>query len=123
MLTVLRIGPYRFFFYSADQNEPRHVSTSPIDTEQAHIIDLRVAGDALTVDLDDGRTLSVPLTWYPRLTHWTPGERNEWRLIGGGTGVHWPRLDEDISVEGLLADRRSGEAPESLRRWLTDRDR
>ena len=80
------------------------------------------AGDeALIVDLADARTIAVPLAWFPRLAHGTPAERSNWRFIGGGTGIHWPDLDEDISVESLLAGRRSGESQESLRRWLQAR--
>ena len=74
--------------------------------------------EALTVDLADGRTITVPLAWFPRLAYGTPEERANWRLIGGGVGIHWPDLDEDISVESLLAGRRSGETQESLRCWL-----
>jgi hypothetical protein len=77
--------------------------------------------DAMTVHLDDGRTLSVPLAWYPRLFHGTKQERNRFQLIGEGEGIHWPALDEDISVEGLLAGRRSAETDESLSRWLEKR--
>ena len=62
-----------------------------------------VTDDALTAELSDGRTISVPLDWFPRLVHGTPLERSNWRLIGGGQGIHWPDLDEDISIEGLLA--------------------
>ena len=79
--------------------------------------------DALVVDLDDGRTLSVPLAWYPRLLHGTPAERGHWRLVGRGEGLHWPDLDEDVSVEGLLAGRPSGESQRSLQRWLEGRGR
>lgn len=80
-----------------------------------------MTGDALVVELVDGRTLTVPLAWYPRLLHGTPAERAHWRLIGNGMGVHWPDLDEDISVEGLLAGRRSGETVASIKRWLEAR--
>ena len=80
-----------------------------------------VTGDALVADLVDGRTITVPLAWFPRLAHGTPTERDNWRLIAGGEGIHWPALDEDISVESLLAGRRSGETQESLRRWLQSR--
>ena len=80
-----------------------------------------VADDALVVELSDGRTLSVPLAWYPRLLHGAPAERGRWRLIGGGEGIHWPDLDEDVSVEGLLAGRPSGESQRSLKRWLESR--
>jgi hypothetical protein len=79
---------------------------------------ISVSDDALAVDLADGRTITVPLAWFPRLAHGTATERANCRLIAGGQGIHWPDLDEDISVEGLLAGRQSGETQESLRRWL-----
>jgi hypothetical protein len=75
----------------------------------------------LTVALSDGRRLSLPLEWFPRLSHGTPAERNHWRLIGGGEGVHWPDLDEDLSLEGFLAGRKSQESPGSLKKWLAGR--
>ena len=71
--------------------------------------------------LEDGRTLVVPVAWYPRLAHSSQGQRGRWRLIGRGVGIHWPAIDEDISVEGLLAGRRSGESQASLKRWLAAR--
>ncbi|MGA2033762.1 MAG: DUF2442 domain-containing protein [Thermoguttaceae bacterium] len=77
--------------------------------------------DSLTVRLDDGRSLSVPLAWYPRLLDGTPEERLKYELIGDGEGVHWPELDEDISVEGLLAGRRSAESAASLAKWRRKR--
>jgi hypothetical protein len=77
--------------------------------------------EALIVDLADGRTITVPLAWFPRLAHGTLAERANWRFIGGGVDIHWPDLDEDISVESLLAGRKSGEAHASLRRWLQAR--
>ena len=77
--------------------------------------------DSLVVELVDGRTVSVPIAWYPRLSHANQAERTQWRLIGEGEGIHWPSLDEDISVDGLLAGRRSGETQASLRRWLENR--
>lgn len=77
--------------------------------------------DAIEVRLTDGRTISVPLAWYPRLLYATPAERSNWRLVGGGEGIHWPDLDEDLSVAGLLAGRRSGESQESLKKWLEAR--
>jgi hypothetical protein len=80
-----------------------------------------VTDDALIVDLVDGRTVSVPVSWYPRLAHGTPAERSNWRLLGRGEGIHWPDLDEDISVAGLLAGRPSGETQSSLQRWLKSR--
>jgi hypothetical protein len=80
-----------------------------------------VTDDALIVDLVDGRTVSVPVSWYPRLAHGTRAERSNWRLLGRGEGTHWPDLDEDISVAGLLAGRPSGETQSSLQRWLKSR--
>ena len=79
-----------------------------------------VSDDTLSVDLVDGRTISVPTAWYPRLAHATPAEREHWRLIGQGD-IHWPDLDEDISVEGLLLGKASGESQPSLKRWLESR--
>jgi hypothetical protein len=78
--------------------------------------------DSMTVNLDDGRTLSLPLAWYPRLLHGTRQEREKYELVGEGEGIHWPALDEDISVEGLLAGRRSAESDTSLSRWLKKRN-
>ena len=80
-----------------------------------------VTEDTLTVDLSDGRSISVPLAWSPRLLHGSADERNHWRLIGRGEGIHWPDLDEDISVEGLIAGRPSGESQQSLMAWLQRR--
>jgi len=97
------------------------MSTSPSELRAALAQQVTVTEDALVVDLVDGRTVSVPLSWYPRLTHGTPAERSNWRLIGRGEGIHWPDLDEDISVAGLLAGRPSGETQTSLRRWLGSR--
>src|SRR6266566_7118338 len=82
---------------------------------------VNVSDEALVADLADGRTITVPLAWFPRLAHGTPAERANWRLVAGGEGIHWPDLDEDISVDSLLAGRRSGETQESLRRWLNGR--
>jgi hypothetical protein len=77
---------------------------------------------SLTVRLHDGRSLSVPLAWYPRLLDGTQAERENCELIGGGEGIHWPALDEDISIEGLLAGRRSAESAASLARWRRKRE-
>lgn len=85
--------------------------------------DVQVTDDTLSVELSDGRTISVPLGWFPRLANSTSRERNRWRLIGQGEGVHWPDLDEDVSVEGLLAGRPSGESQESFEKWLAARPR
>ena len=75
----------------------------------------------LAVEIDDERTILAPLAWYPRLQYGTPKERKFWRLVGNGTGIHWPDLDEDISVEGLLLGKRSLESQSSLQRWLNER--
>ena len=80
-----------------------------------------VTDDTLSVDLADGRSIAVPLEWFPRLAHGTTKERNHWRLIGQGTGINWPDLDEDISVENLLRGEASGESQKSLQRWLEKR--
>jgi hypothetical protein len=81
----------------------------------------RITNDQLSVDLDDGRTITVPLAWYPRLVRGSESERNDWRLIGGGHGIHWEALDEDISVDGLLAGIPSGESELSFEDWLHGR--
>ena len=80
-----------------------------------------ITGDSLTVELNDGRSISAPLTWYPRLLLGTPEERNNWRLIGNAEGIHWPDLDEDISVENLLLGKPSGESEQSFNKWLKNR--
>jgi hypothetical protein len=82
---------------------------------------VRFSEDSMIVLLDDGRELSVPLAWYPRLWDGSGGERARFELIGKGEGIHWPELDEDISVEGLLAGRRSAESAASLARWKQGR--
>lgn len=82
---------------------------------------LCVTDDTLTVELDDGRTISVPLAWYPRLKEASPTERDHWRLIGRGEGIHWMDIDEDISVQGLISGMPSGESQSSFKRWLESR--
>jgi hypothetical protein len=82
---------------------------------------LAVTDDSLTVELADGRTISVPLAWYPRLAHATVEERNEWRLIASGQGIHWPTIDEDVSTANLLAGQPSAESPQSFKKWLASR--
>jgi Protein of unknown function (DUF2442) len=77
--------------------------------------------ESLTIELSDGRTLTVPLAWYPRLLHANATERGHWRLIGGGEGITWPDIEEDISVESLIAGRPSRESQASFRRWLDAR--
>ncbi|GMR20958.1 MAG: DUF2442 domain-containing protein [Gammaproteobacteria bacterium] len=85
-------------------------------------VDVSVTDDTLTVELNDGRTISVPLEWYPRLVHGTSEERNNWRIIGRGQGIHWEDLDEDISVEGIIAGNPSSESQSSFKKWLDQRN-
>ena len=97
------------------------MTSSSLATETAEARHVRVTSDSLVVELRDGRIVSVPVKWYPRLAEGRPGERRNWQLIGPGTGIHWPDLDEDISVEGLLLGLRSAESQASLRRWRSAR--
>ena len=84
-------------------------------------ISVTVTDDTLSVDLEDGRTISVPIVWYPRLAHGSPEERANFQISGAGYGIHWPGLDEDIGVEGLLLGKKSMESPASFERWLRKR--
>ncbi len=77
--------------------------------------------DSLNVELSDGRTVSAPLTWFPRLFYASLEERNKWRLLGKGLGIHWQEVDEDISLENLLFGQPSGETQKSLQKWLNNR--
>jgi hypothetical protein len=88
---------------------------------KAAIQHVEVTEDSLVVDRADGRTVSVPITWYPIVMQGTPEERSHWRIIGKGEGIHWPDLDEDISAENILFGRPSGESQESFKRWLEGR--
>ena len=99
------------------------MTASTVEMRLARAQKVEVTDDALTVSLDDGRTLSLPVGWYPRLLHATPKERKRWRLIAGGVGIHWPHPDEDIRVENLLACHPSGESQPSFKRWLEQRRR
>jgi hypothetical protein len=83
---------------------------------------LAITEDSLIVDLSDGRSITVPTAWYPRLQHGTSRERNNWRWIGDREGIHWPDLDEDISIENLVLGQPSGESQDSFRRWLAERE-
>ena len=94
------------------------MTISRVEMEIPNAESVSVSEDALSVELSDGRSVSVPLAWFPRLLHGTRAERDDWRLIGKGEGIHWEALDEDISIESLLAGRRSGESQESLKKWL-----
>ena len=97
------------------------MSTLAIEMEIPNAEEVNVTEDTLSVDLSDGRTISVPLAWFPRIVHATEEERNNWRLIGKGHGIHWKDIDEDISVEGLLAGKPSGESQASFKKWLEGR--
>lgn len=77
-----------------------------------------VTDDSLTVNLSDDRIISVPLAWYPRLLHGSQDARNNWRLTGSKEGIHWPDLDEDISIKNIILGHPSGESQKSLKRWL-----
>jgi hypothetical protein len=99
------------------------MNSSTIESQIPNATAAQISDDALAVELTDGRTISIPLAWYPRLSHASPQERDNWRLIGGGRGLHWPDLDEDISVENLLAGKPSGESQSSLKTWLKQRSK
>ena len=99
------------------------MNTLTIEIRVAQIVDVHITDETLTVDLSDGRTVSVPLAWYPRLVHSTPTERNHWRLIGRGEGIHFSDLDEDISVENIVAGMPSSESQRSFQRWLEERQK
>jgi hypothetical protein len=97
------------------------MSFSTVENRAALATGVTVREDTLTVELSDGRTIAAPLDWYPRLAHGTPAERNAWRLIAQGQGIHWPALDEDISVANLLAGQPSAESQGSFKKWLAAR--
>ena len=99
------------------------MSTSSLALETATATSVKVIADTLIVGVRDGRTVSVPVSWYPRLAEGTPSERRRWELIGPGIGIHWPALDEDISVEALLQGLGSNESAASLQRWRAARRR
>jgi len=99
------------------------MSTLRVEQTEARAQHVKLTADSLTVDLTDGRTISVPLAWFPRLLHGSGAERKNWRLIAQGEGIHWTDLDEDISVEGLLHGQQSRESHASLENWLQGRRR
>ena len=96
------------------------MSTLVLEAEPA-AVQVTVIDEKLLVDLADGRSIVVPLGWYPRLMHGSPNERQNWQLLGDGYAIEWPDLDEHIGIEGLLAGRRSGESKKSFERWLASR--
>ncbi|HJW89253.1 MAG TPA: DUF2442 domain-containing protein [Anaerolineales bacterium] len=89
---------------------------------EARAQEVKLTEDTLVVELVDGRSISVPLTWYPRLWYGSEAERANFEIIGDGSYIHWPDLDEDLSIVGILAGRRSGESAESLKKWLAARE-
>ena len=97
------------------------MNTLAVEIRMSEALHVLLTDDTLSVDLSDGRSISVPIAWFPRLLHSTEQERNNWRLIGRGQGIHWEDLDEDISIEGLIAGRPSGESQESFKKWLAKR--
>lgn len=97
------------------------MTTSTIEIAVPAAEAVTVTDDTLSVELSDGRAILAPLAWFPRLLHASPSERTNWRLIGKGHGVHWADVDEDISVEGVLAGKPSGESQSSFKRWLATR--
>ena len=97
------------------------MTTLVIDSSALRATTVHLTDDTLVVDLADGRSLSAPLAWYPRLLQGSSVERSNYRLIGSGEGIHWPDLDEDIGVEGLLLGKKSGEGQASFERWLQRR--
>ena len=97
------------------------MNTLAVEIRIPEALNVSITDDTLSVDLSDGRSISVPIAWFPRLLHSSEEERNNWRLIGRGMGIHWEDIDEDISIEGLLAGRPSGESQESFKKWLAAR--
>jgi len=92
-----------------------------IEIEMPMAVHVSVSEGTLSVDLRDGRSISVPVAWYPRLAHGSPEERKNWSLIGQGVGIHWEDLDEDISMLGLIEGKPSNECPETIKKWLAAR--
>lgn len=99
------------------------MKTSATKQNPVFAVDVTVTAETLTVELSDGRRLSAPLSWFPRLVHGSEAERGNWELQGRGSGIHWPQLDEDISVEGLIAGRPSYESESSLKHWVDGRQK
>lgn len=99
------------------------MSSLAVEHQASMATQVKVTKETLSVEIADGRTISAPVAWYPRLSHATADERNSWRLIGGGRGIHWPALDEDISVANLLAGQPSTESQASFKKWLAGRSK
>ena len=99
------------------------MSSLAVEVQEARAKSVKVSNEGLTVDLVDGRTIMVPLAWFPRLWHGTPQERNHFEIFGDGAYIHWPDVDEDLTVTGLLQGRRPGEGTKSLKAWHEARRR
>jgi len=97
------------------------MNTLAVEIRIPEALDVLLTDDTLSVDLSDGRSISVPIAWFPRLLHSTEQERSNWRLIGKGQGIHWEDIDEDISIVELLAGKPLGESQESFGKWLAKR--
>ena len=97
------------------------MNTLAVEIRVPEALNVSLTDDTLSVDLSDGRSIAVPIAWFPRLMHASEKERNNWRLIGKGQGIHWENIDEDSSIEGLLAGRPSGESQKSFKKWLANR--
>lgn len=97
------------------------MSTSVLEPRPVQAASVDVGDESLVVQLSDGRAISAPLAWFPRLRHGTEEERRNWRFIASGRGIHWPDLDEDVCVAHLLAGLPSNESPTSLKKWLASR--
>lgn len=95
--------------------------TNSAEVTLTRVLNVLITEDTLSVDLEDGRTISVPIGWYPRLAHGTDAERRNFTISGASYGIHWPDLDEDIGIEGLLLGKPSSESPGSFERWLKRR--
>jgi hypothetical protein len=97
------------------------MTTLAVEIAEVRTQDVHVDEERLVVDLTDGRTISAPLAWCPPLLHGNPEERASFETIGDGAYIRWPKLDDDLTVAGILAGRHSGESLESLQRWLASR--
>ena len=97
------------------------MSTSANEVIKPCATNVDVTADTINIELSDGRGISVPLSWYPRLEHASPDERKMWELLGSGLGIHWPEIDEDISIEALIVGKPSNESQDSLNKWLESR--
>jgi hypothetical protein len=99
------------------------MTTLSVELKEVFVLHVSITDDTFSVDLSDGRTIAVPLAWFPRLVHATQSERANCQLVGKGAGIHWPDLDEDISVENLVLGNPSGESQASFQRWLDSREK